>query len=166
MNAHLNTFRGLSVLLVVLYHYTSRLPPDAFLFNVEEVSYFFRFGWIGVYIFFAISGYCILGSYKRSADSWEFIAKRVSRIYPLFVLSSSIVFLFINVFDVPTFSRGGWSFNNQHISVADYFFTTFFFANDIGFQWVDGAYWTLLVEMKFYFIYALILGLAVRYASI
>ncbi|KAJ54593.1 hypothetical protein ACMU_17970 [Actibacterium mucosum KCTC 23349] len=164
MNPNLNAFRGISILIVALYHYTSRLPPDAFLPNGQELGHFFRFGWIGVYVFFAISGYCILGSYLRSADSWEFFAKRVARIYPLFVVSSTVVFLYITLFHVPSFSRDGWSFNAQDVSVQDYVFTTFFLANDLGFTWVDGAYWTLLVEVKFYFIIALVFGLIARHA--
>lgn len=157
-NQYLDSFRGTSILLVVLFHYSARLPADVLFFHGGDIRHTFFFGWIGVYLFFIISGFSIYGSLQRSQSVTEFFSKRLSRIYFPFVVASSIVFLYQLVFFVPSFREGDWSFNVSNRDYQDYIATTFFFARDLGFEWVDGAYWTLLVELKFYLAISIFAG--------
>lgn len=161
LNPAIQAFRGIAILIVVLFHYTARLP-DAVLFqNGSGIGDLFSFGWIGVYLFFIISGYSIFGSLMRSRDAGFFFAKRIARVFPPFIIASSLIYLFLQFFEVPSFRSGPWSFNAEHVSFLDYFFTTFLFARDLGFTWVDGVFWTLLVEVKFYFLLTLLHALGV-----
>ena len=50
------TCGGLAIAFVVL-HYFARLPPDLIGHNDVRLNYVFSFGWIGVYIFFVVSGF-------------------------------------------------------------------------------------------------------------
>ena len=154
-NPNLDYFRGISILLVVLFHYTSRIPADSLFSQGGETITTFSFGWIGVYVFFIVSGFCISGSFDRSPSASQFLIKRIARIYPPFVVASIIIYIYQIVVYVPSFQEGDWSFSPSPVAFKDFFFTTFFMARDLGFNWVDGAYWTLLIEMKFYFFFAI-----------
>jgi peptidoglycan/LPS O-acetylase OafA/YrhL len=156
-NPNLDYFRGISILLVVLFHYTSRIPAEALFSQGGETTTMFSFGWIGVYVFFIVSGFCISGSFDRSNSASQFMIKRIARIYPPFVVASIIIYVYQTLVYVPSFHEGDWSFSPSPVAFKDFFFTTFFMARDLGFDWVDGAYWTLLIEMKFY-LYFSILG--------
>src|SRR5207244_9454578 len=44
------------------------------------------FGLVGVFVFFAISGFLVTQSFEQTGDAWRFLAKRALRIFPgLFV---------------------------------------------------------------------------------
>src|SRR5215510_2969307 len=81
----LDGLRGLAILLVVFYH------------NFDFISYSV-FGWIGVDLFFVLSGYLIttilLNSLKHPGYLQNFFSKRVLRIFPLYY-SCLIIFLII-----------------------------------------------------------------------
>lgn len=153
----IDVMRAASIIVVVLFHYTSRIPEAVMGLQEVEITDFFSFGWIGVYCFFVISGYCIIGSAQRSSSGLGFFIKRISRIYPPFIIISTFVFICMQFLYVPSFDYGEWSFRDDPVGILDYVATTFFMARDLGFEWVDGAYWTLLVEMKYYFILSIFL---------
>ena len=83
---HIQFLRGLSVLLVFFYHLKLNI---------------FQYGFLGVDIFFVISGYVITSRIykeyqnKRSFNFIKFYLKRIKRIYPvlIFILSSTFVFI-------------------------------------------------------------------------
>ena len=151
-NANIDFLRGLSIISVVLFHYVARIDIN-FLYNnkLDQIyGYVFGFGWIGVYIFFIISGFCMRFSIQNTTTLIEFLKKRINRIYIPFFICSSVVFLLeYNTYAV-RFASGNWTYNVNEIGIIDYIFTTLFFARELGFNWVDGAFWTLLVELKFY----------------
>jgi peptidoglycan/LPS O-acetylase OafA/YrhL len=105
---------------------------------------------LGVLLFFIISGYLIAKSLEASKTLADFYAKRISRIWPLFILANLTVFVFLQVFTPPTVTTGSYQFYEKGRDVLD-LIGTMFFAADLGFDWIDGAFWSLLVELKFYF---------------
>src|ERR1700730_5959219 len=45
-------------------------------------------GLVGVFVFFAISGFLVTQSFEQTGDAWRFLAKRALRIFPgLFVVT-------------------------------------------------------------------------------
>src|SRR5438552_8091469 len=81
----LDGLRGLAILLVVFYH------------NFDFINYSV-FGWIGVDLFFVLSGYLITSILMSSVNSpnylRNFFLKSVLRIFPLYYLCL-VIFLIL-----------------------------------------------------------------------
>lgn len=149
----IDVFRGIAILLVVMFHFTARLP--AYSLNITEGApppVFF--GWVGVYFFFIISGYCIFMTLERSATVGVFLARRFSRIYPAFVAAVLLLFVFGLVAYIPSVPEAYF-----HVVAPNLFdvVTNLFFVGEIG-EWVDGAFWSIAVEVKFYLLVAILAG--------
>lgn len=80
----LNGLRGTAILLVLLYH-------------IYPYIKIFRMGWIGVDLFFVLSGFLITGILLDTYDHphyWKnFIGRRILRIFPLYYFSLTILIL-------------------------------------------------------------------------
>lgn len=141
--------RGIALLLVLAYHYTDRINYH-FLGSDAPTSLSFYTGKVGVYLFFIISGYLIAKTIESSENLAEFYAKRVSRIWPLFFVANIIVFFYAHMFVTPVVPEGVKDFDVHGRTLLDLIGTSFFL-EDFGFEWIDGVYWSILVELKYYF---------------
>lgn len=129
----LDLVRFFAALSVVLYHYTARHGSN----NFPILSEITKFGYLGVPLFFMISGYVItLSAHNR--NSLEFAVSRFVRLYPTYwagILFTTLV----------TVLYGERTFNPLQV------LANFTMLNDyVGFKNVDGVYWTLQAELKFY----------------
>jgi peptidoglycan/LPS O-acetylase OafA/YrhL len=151
----IDTLRAVAVSAVIIFH----LDPN-----------FFPNGYLGVDLFFVISGYLItqsiLKSYKKKKFSFsEFYYKRIKRILPvlLVVLTASLFFalIFLLTNDLK-------KFNESLISSLGFVSNIYF--------WLTGGYfstnnqlkpllhlWSLSVEEQFYIFYPIFLYLIFRY---
>lgn len=149
----IDMFRGIAILLVVLFHFTARLP--AYALNITEgAPWPVFFGWVGVYFFFIISGYCIFMTLERSATVGVFLARRISRIYPAFAAAVLILFVFGLVAYIPSVPEA--KFHVIPPNLLDVLMNLFFIG-EIG-EWVDGSFWSIAVEVKFYLLVAILAG--------
>lgn len=149
----IDVFRGIAILLVVMFHFTARLP--AYSLNITEGApppVFF--GWVGVYFFFIISGYCIFMTLERSATVGVFLARRFSRIYPAFVAAVLLLFVFGLIAYIPSVPEA--KFHVTAPGLLDVVMNLFF-VGEIG-EWVDGSFWSIAVEVKFYVLVAILAG--------
>ncbi len=155
----LDALRFFAAFGVLLYHFVSfdTYSDEVWGEPVEQVAgdagVWFGYGALAPSLFFVISGFVIL----MSADGrdWRgFVASRVARLYPAYwvaVLATSLLLTLLwNPGRAPTLSQVGVNL------------TMFQRAFDVGH--VDGVYWTLWVEMKFYLliIVFLLLGITKR----
>ncbi len=150
----LDILRGFVAILVCFYHLTEGfLPEDNILRTV------FSRGYLGVEIFFVISGFVIpYTMYQRShryADTGRFLLRRLIRIEPPYWMSIVLVFL---VDYILTFSRHYKDkllvFDLQNILLH------IFHLNDVvGEPWLRGIYWSLAIEVQFYVLMAIIFPL-------
>jgi len=147
----IDVFRGLAITLVVLFHFTARLPPAALNVSGTPAPPVF-FGWIGVYFFFAISGYCIYLTLERSATLSLFLARRFSRIYPAFAAAAVLLFLYGLLAPVPSVPEA--DFHAVPSTVKDLLLNLVLLGDG---RWVNGSFWSIAVEVKFY---VLLAGLA------
>ena len=144
----IDLFRFSAALMVVLYHYTFRgHAADGYSpFEFPVLGAIFRYGYLGVDLFFIISGFVILMSAARST-AVRFTISRMVRLYPAFWVCVTLTAACIALFGGSRFDVGLGQYLLNLSMVSGYF--------DI--PAVDGVYWTLLVEMKFYLLVFLLL---------
>ena len=152
----LDMFRAISVIMVVLFHYTARLPVHE-LGGEASQNLVVSFGWIGVYTFFILSGYCIFFTLGRSSSLISFFAKRFSRIYPAFFAAAVILFVIGQFYPLPHLPE--YDFHEASPTVVDLIGNLFFLGGI--FEWVNGSFWSITVEIQFY----VIIGLATLMTS-
>jgi peptidoglycan/LPS O-acetylase OafA/YrhL len=138
----IDLLRLLSALAVLAYHYGSafgRLPdPHAAAWARTPLPEGWLAGtwcgWIGVELFFVISGCVIAGSAKGSSAG-AFIAKRAARLFPAAWICASLtlVALLLAGASGPLFSEWRGAMTLWPTG-----------------PWIDGVYWTLGVEIAFY----------------
>ena len=130
----LDLVRFFAAMSVVLYHYTSRAESNTF----EYFSEISKFGYLGVPLFFIISGYVIsLSASNRTA--FEFAISRFVRLYPAFWVSIAFTVL------VSVFLSGESKYSLVQV------LANLTMLNDyLGYPNIDDIYWTLQAEIKFY----------------
>lgn len=129
----LDLVRFFAALAVVIYHYTYRYDSDSF----AKLSEFTRFGYLGVPLFFVISGYVIaLSASNRTA--FEFAASRFARLYPAFWCGVAFTLAIITVYAENPYSLTHILANLTMVG------------RYLGYENIDFVYWTLQEELKFY----------------
>ena len=137
----IDLLRFLAALAVVLYHYTFRGFAEGGYSPVEYpiIGDYFKYGSYGVQLFFIISGFVILmTATKRGAA--HFVISRITRLYPAFWVCVSLTALVIAW-------KGGGLFQ---VDLIQYLLNLSMVSGFANVEMVDGVYWTLLVELKFY----------------
>lgn len=128
----LDLLRFAAAFAVVLYHYTAR--PDS---SFEALSTVTRFGYLGVPVFFMISGFVIaLSANGRSA--YQFGVSRFARLYPALWVS-----ILVTVTTV-------YLLSGSHTDLGTVFANATLLNDYVGQPDIDGVYWTLHAELKFY----------------
>lgn len=109
---------------------------------------------IAVFGFFVISGFLIARSYERSSSLKSYLSKRIRRIVPAYLLVVFLCAILLSL--VSTYSIKDYFSNPE---VYKYLFWNSLFLNFkapwlpgvFGNQAVNGALWTLKIEMSYYF---------------
>lgn len=140
--ATLDLLRLVAALAVVAYHYLFRgaagdpLMPVAY----PEVAGIAIYGYLGVNLFFLISGYVI--SWSAEGRSWQdFAVARFTRLYPAFLVCMTITFAVL-------LAAGNVAFP---VTFAQFLANIFMFSPALGQPFVDGVYWSIVLELVFYF---------------
>ncbi|GAB2585766.1 acyltransferase [Paractinoplanes abujensis] len=153
--AVIDGLRLVAALAVLAFHYTVawridgvRLP-EHFLPSTVHVTIY---GFLGVELFFLISGFVIcMSSWGRTLG--QFFASRVSRLFPAYWAAVVLTGLVAMLFPL----RGGVT-DGHRPSVLDVVVNLTMLQQPLGHHSVDGVYWTLFIELKFYLIMALVLA--------
>ncbi len=128
----LDGFRAIAVLMVMMVHYG-----------------YLNVGWVGVQMFFVLSGFLITNSLlisksKNLLDYLKiFYIRRVLRIFPLY-------FLYVFIFLILNTSSLSWSLVGFLLTFTSNFYAIW---NPNGTFDYIGHYWSLAVEEQFYFIW-------------
>lgn len=135
--------------MVIIYHYYFRFLNTHYFYNFK-IPNVIGFGYLGVELFFIISGFVISPTLTKCRGFMEFIKKRFVRLIPAMVICSTITFLFVNLFDDYNLFSDSKSILNLVISntfISPLLLNKFLSTN---FSYIDGAYWSLWVEITFY----------------
>ncbi|WP_413140921.1 acyltransferase family protein [Burkholderia cepacia] len=137
----LDLLRFLAAIAVVFFHYAFRgyAGDDLTTMHYPALEPVAQYGFLGVHLFFMISGFVILmtagdGSIKR------FIASRASRLLPAFWVCCTITFFV-------TLAIGGDRFT---ATWPQYLVNLVTLGCGFGADPIDGAYWSLGAELRFY----------------
>jgi peptidoglycan/LPS O-acetylase OafA/YrhL len=155
--AGLDALRAVAALSVCLYHCTGGMLPKLV---VPAVKQAFAYGYLGVDIFFVISGfiipYSLLGKNYRVAGIFAYLKKRVVRITPPAYVSLLLII-------------GQWYFidkfinhNTQYtgtLSLGRVVHNVLFTVPFTHYGWISTLFWTLAIEFQFY----LFIGLLFNY---
>ncbi|MDI2130243.1 acyltransferase family protein [Yinghuangia seranimata] len=157
----LDGLRFVAASSVVLFHLSTMIFPwgdhrpseNLWTPYYQATSY----GWLGVELFFMISGFVIcMSSWGRSIG--QFLVSRATRLYPAYwfavLLTSLVVFLVAG--GIGSRSPGGW----------DIVANLTMFQEPLGSVDVDSVYWTLWVEMRFYLIFSIVVFMGVTYRRV
>jgi peptidoglycan/LPS O-acetylase OafA/YrhL len=164
----IDALRGLAALGVVFYHavdQTEKTVPGGLLhYPVRFIQFASSFGYIGVFLFFVISGFCIHLQWARARANNEeskirfgaFWKRRLRRLYPPYIIT------LVLFFSLTALAVG--------LSV------TRFFVYDVVMHLlmlhnldphtaysINGVFWTLAIEEQLYLAYFLLLFLRTRW---
>ena len=153
----IDLLRFLAALSVVVFHYTYRgyaadqYSPLPFL----ELGRYTRYGYLGVELFFIISGYVVLLS-AQGKTIRQFFVSRLVRLYPAFWIACTLTFLAKRLWG-PTRSDAHMP-TMLHAGFGQYLCNMTMLEEFIGIDPIDGAYWSLTAELTFYFLVSLLLA--------
>ena len=164
----IDALRGIAALGVVFYHaivQTTNAVPNNFLhWPIKLLQFVSSFGYIGVFLFFVISGFCIHLQWAKSRASQtpqaipfgSFWRRRIRRLYPPYLIAFALFML------MAALTTG--------IKVTP------FFVYDVVMHLlmlhnldphtcysISGVFWTLAIEEQLYLAYFLLLFLRTRW---
>lgn len=151
--------RGIAASLVVVYHLIERYARRG-VFPTDAPEWVSRLGEVGVLVFFAISGfimvYTMIDAPDRQGSARAFLRNRISRIAPLYYLTTVLIVGFRLATEAVS-TRPGFTLPPLWEWVASFLFIPY--RNGEGaFQPIYKLGWTLNYEMFFYLLFAV--GLA------
>ncbi len=143
---NIDLLRGIASLMVVFFHFTEYLPDTNFLKFISQN------GWLGVQVFFVISGFIIPYSLYQSKykikNFFAFVAKRCIRIEPPYLITLLLIIINLVVFN--------WYWNHtESLNWSQALLHIFYLPQFFGYQWYNPIFWTLAQEFQFYIAMAL-----------
>lgn len=149
--ADITGLRALAVIPVLLFHAFPQLMPG---------------GFVGVDVFFVISGYLISGILFRdlqrtgTIDFFDFYSKRIKRILPNLI----VLLLVVTVFGWFVLTASEYEVLGKHVYSSAFFFQNFRLLGEAGDYFdIGSAYkpllhlWSLAIEEQFYILFPVVL---------
>jgi peptidoglycan/LPS O-acetylase OafA/YrhL len=154
----LDGLRGLAILMVVWYHLWLVSGYTIPLLGFAQVLV--QNGFLGVDLFFFLSGFCIALPYARARrdgtpvpHASDFARKRALKILPSYLLALGVFAIaFRDRFDGPLQELGHFAAHAAFVHVF----------SPVTFGSFSGPLWTLAVEVQFYVLFALIAPFVVK----
>lgn len=147
---YMDGLRGIAILLVILFHaysdWLDLLPYG----NQYDYIPIFHYGYLGVQLFFMLSGFVIAMTLDKCKTVWEFFYRRWLRLFPAMLVASVLTYVTASFFVARPYGQP---------ALLDYlpgllFIEPEFFRTVFGYHQkvAEGVVWTLFVEMKFYLV--------------
>lgn len=158
----LDALRFACAVCVMLYHYTflgyaSEEHPSPV--QYEAIGAVTKYGYLAVHFFLVVSGYLVVKSALAKTVK-EFFISRVTRLYPAYwaaVLGTAISIWVLG----PAVTSKNYS-ELMHVSPTEFVVNMTMLQRFLGFNDLDGVYWSLSYELSFYLIIAILVGWGLR----
>lgn len=164
----IDALRGFAALGVVLYHAVHQtggaVPDNLFRYPVRLIQFLASFGYIGVFLFFVISGFCIHLQWAKARAAGKnpqikfgaFWKRRWRRLYPPYLIA-------LLIYLVLTAVTAG--IDVTHFFVYDVLMHLLMLHNldPQTCYSINGVFWTLAIEEQLYLAYFLLLFLRMRW---
>jgi peptidoglycan/LPS O-acetylase OafA/YrhL len=151
----LDGLRFAAAMAVLAYHFTAmdrvwdRRADDVF------PDQPFAYGWLGVHLFFLISGFVIcMSSWGRGVG--RFLLSRAVRLYPAYWLSVVVCALVLTA----------WPFVQKPAGASAALVNLTMFHEPLGVRPVAEVYWTLWAELRFYLLFSLVVWWGLTYRRV
>lgn len=167
----IDALRGIAALGVVLYHAVlqteNAVPGNLLQWPVKGVVFLSSLGYVGVFLFFVISGFCIHLQWAKSRVAGKpssirfgpFWKRRIRRLYPPYLIALAL-FLAMAALSV--------GLDVTHFFVYDVVMHLLMLHNldPRTCYSINGVFWTLAIEEQLYLAYFLLLYLRTRWGWI
>jgi len=165
----IDALRGIAALGVVFYHAVEQgekvVPGNLLKYPVRLLQLSSSFGYIGVFLFFVISGFCIHLTWARARANGEqqpkipfgqFWKRRLRRLYPPYIIALVLFFFF---------TATSVGLNITHFFIYDVVLHLLMLHNldPKTCYSINGVFWTLAIEEQLYLAYFLLLYLRSRF---
>jgi peptidoglycan/LPS O-acetylase OafA/YrhL len=165
----IDALRGIAALGVVFYHAVEQgekvVPGNFMKYPVRLLQLGSSFGYIGVFLFFVISGFCIHLTWARARANGElqpkipfgqFWKRRLRRLYPPYIIALFLFFFF---------TATSVGLNITHFFIYDVVLHLLMLHNldPKTCYSINGVFWTLAIEEQLYLAYFLLLYLRSRF---
>jgi exopolysaccharide production protein ExoZ len=129
----LDVLRFIAALLVAAFHFTWHNPGANLVVSI---------GWIGVEIFFVISGIVIgFSAHRSTADG--FIRSRILRLYPAAIIAAALNLTLLSLWHTQSYADLGLAVGASKLGALGSLLL-------IGPRFLASSYWTLPIEIAFY----------------
>lgn len=131
-NSKIEGLRGVSILLVVIFHVFCRYQQIYLNYNIVFIEYW---GSFGVMVFLLISCFFLGGPVDNRIpfSLKKYFVKKILRLWPCYAVCITITAILIHLCNLPE-RMSTWK---------DYFLNLFFLNGYMGTVYVDGAHWYL-----------------------
>ncbi len=164
----IDALRGIAAIGVVLYHAVPRpanaIPASLLSWPGYVIEFGSSVGYIGVFLFFVISGFCIHLQWARARTTGQqgeirfgaFWKRRIRRLYPPYLIALAFYLL------LPALING---INLSHFLAYDVIMHVLMLHNldPRTCYSINGVFWTLAIEEQLYLAYFLLLFLRTRW---
>lgn len=146
----LDGLRGLAIFFVILFHAFSRWPEIVPYGAEFKHVLLFKYGWLGVYLFFMISGFVILMSLEKSRNFQDFFIKRWIRLFPAMLACSLIIYSTASFF----YERPAGAPVLRDLLPGLTFIEPYWWQIITGSPQgsLEGVFWSLYIEIKLYLV--------------
>jgi peptidoglycan/LPS O-acetylase OafA/YrhL len=142
----LDGLRGIAAFLVVYFHATNAVENYPACKLIRDSG---AYGFMGVAVFFVISGFIITYSLWKSgynfSTHWKhYLRKRIIRVIPTYLISIIVTLVLgisVNIF----YDKVVYAFNLEQLFTNILFISPF-----VGHEWLNPVYWSLAIELQFY----------------
>jgi len=151
-----DALRGIAALAVTWFHFTNGYKPEHWQRWLLASG---AYGWLGLYIFFVLSGFVIPFSLYASgfhlSGFGRYVLKRVVRLDPPYLVCIGMIILL----DYASARAPGFAGTPFVFSLPQFAAHLGYVNSFLGYSWYNPAFWTLAIEFQWYLFICLIYSL-------